>query len=373
MGPSNFFASEQDPDWEMNGDPWSTVRVFDSELVSRLQRGRLDDARDVDAAYGLAQLAHRELEACGTSGDQELTDDELSLLLRSLKAVLRRLGISFDPPFHDFRGFRGYWNAHDMSGSWAARRGYLNGLFAPVLSQLDAIDAAEAIPMVRGVDGQLRNIVFASTGPKPEIVFEDAINNVIRVTRNAEYCLFYDRALTAAGLTWGELVDWWRSAGAPRDLTDELEVSRHLWRRLYASLQGNQAEEVVLRTYSERYRADGGGKCPALIPQVYLHYDPLSRWQRHGRPSALARQRMDFLLLLPDGVRIVIEVDGKQHYATGDRAEPRLYGEMMAEDRKLRLKGYDVYRFGGYEMGQDDAQAMLRKFFDELETRYAKG
>lgn len=60
---------------------------------------------------------------------------------------------------------------------------------------------------------------------------------------------------------------------------------------------------------------------------------------------------MDFLLLLPSRVRVVIECDGQQHYAddTG-KASPRRYAEMMATDRDLRLKGYEIYRFGGAEL-----------------------
>ena len=79
-----------------------------------------------------------------------------------------------------------------------------------------------------------------------------------------------------------------------------------------------------------------------------------------------------FLLLLPGNVRVVIEVDGKQHYAEGTVASPRLYGEMMAEDRRLRLRGDEVYRFGGFELlNRDAATPMLRSFFDDLLARYA--
>jgi very-short-patch-repair endonuclease len=46
---------------------------------------------------------------------------------------------------------------------------------------------------------------------------------------------------------------------------------------------------------------------------------------------------MDFLLLLSDRQRVVIEVDGKQHYAQGDQASPALYSEMVAEDRLLTV------------------------------------
>jgi hypothetical protein len=75
---------------------------------------------------------------------------------------------------------------------------------------------------------------------------------------------------------------------------------------------------------------------------------------------------MDFLLLLPGHERIVLEVDGKQHYADGDTASPRLYSDMMAEDRRLRLRGYEVYRFGGFELSQPGAIGMLNEFFDDL-------
>ena len=58
---------------------------------------------------------------------------------------------------------------------------------------------------------------------------------------------------------------------------------------------------------------------------------------------------MDFLMLLDGHVRVVIEVDGKQHYAEGDKASPRNYAKMVKEDRRLCLHGYELYRFGNSE------------------------
>ncbi|MDT0568624.1 hypothetical protein RM704_14300 [Streptomyces sp. DSM 3412] len=43
---------------------------------------------------------------------------------------------------------------------------------------------------------------------------------------------------------------------------------------------------------------------------------------------------------------------------------------MVAEDRRLRLKGYEVYRFGGYELGRKGAADMLRQFFNQLLARH---
>jgi len=43
---------------------------------------------------------------------------------------------------------------------------------------------------------------------------------------------------------------------------------------------------------------------------------------------------------------------------------------MMAEDRDLRLKGYEVYRFGGAELiDAPGTQQLLNTFFDRLAER----
>ena len=82
---------------------------------------------------------------------------------------------------------------------------------------------------------------------------------------------------------------------------------------------------------------------------------------------------MDFLLLLSDHVRIVIEIDGKHHYAVGEKAEPKRYSEMVSEDRKLQLAGYEVYRFGGYELQTRDAKHIVEEFFVRLFERHEVG
>ncbi|MFE1840693.1 PDDEXK family nuclease [Streptomyces sviceus] len=89
---------------------------------------------------------------------------------------------------------------------------------------------------------------------------------------------------------------------------------------------------------------------------------------------------MDFLLLAPDRSRIVIEVDGVQHYGRKNppddkgrvsyTAVPRLYSEMVAEDRRLRLAGYEVYRFGGWELTEPNGAQLLADFFDDLLKRH---
>lgn len=155
---------------------------------------------------------------------------------------------------------------------------------------------------------------------------------------------------------------------------------RGLYRRLYRSLD-SKPEQLLMITYCARYAEEGGFDLPALIPQVYLHYDPYTR--KSGKQSgALYRQRMDFLLLAPDRSRIVIEVDGVQHYGRPNppdeqgrithTAVPRLYAEMVAEDRRLRLAGYEIYRFGGWELTAPGGRQLLESFFTSLLARHQK-
>ncbi|MER7497976.1 hypothetical protein ABT033_35945 [Streptomyces pharetrae] len=92
---------------------------------------------------------------------------------------------------------------------------------------------------------------------------------------------------------------------------------------------------------------------------------------------------MDFLLLMNQRARAVIEVDGIQHYARqADTAttqqpgsvwlaDPARYAPMVVEDRQLTLQGYEVYRIGGHELRDHAAgKAMLTDFFQRLLSRH---
>lgn len=87
--------------------------------------------------------------------------------------------------------------------------------------------------------------------------------------------------------------------------------------------------------------------------------------------DALLRFRMDFLLLLPQGVRVVIEVDGKHHYAdTGGSADVQRYAQMVRADRELKLAGYEVFRFGAAELQAPTGKVDVKAFFVALFKRY---
>lgn len=75
-------------------------------------------------------------------------------------------------------------------------------------------------------------------------------------------------------------------------------------------------------------------------------------------------------MLLYNKHRIIIEIDGKHHYADGDKAVPKQYSDMVAEDRRMKLVGYDLYRFGGYELMYGDKAKIIEDFFRKLFEKY---
>ena len=219
-----------------------------------------------------------------------------------------------------------------------------------------------------GVSGDIKNLIFAADGPKPELVLADALNNTIEIVENAEYCLVYNLPIPRSGLLWQDLVEWWANSN---DLAfPDRETEESLFLRLRNSL-ASPPERLFFNSYFQGYHNALGESFPALIPQVYLHFDPKSLKDLGGQ-QRLPRQRMDFLMLMPNNQRIVIEIDGKQHYSESNNVpSPRKYSEMVAEDRRLRLLGYEVYRFGGYELRDDESNKaqsgnLVQNFFCQL-------
>jgi hypothetical protein len=135
MKPKDFFTVVEDAA-RIDTNPFATKIVFDHELAESLRQRTAPDVDDLAAATALSQLVHDDLQRYGTEGGERLSDDDLGLALRTLRAVLRRLGIDFDVPFHSFTGFKTYWLGQQMSGSWQARRSYLDGVFTPIDHQL---------------------------------------------------------------------------------------------------------------------------------------------------------------------------------------------------------------------------------------------
>ena len=238
-------------------------------------------------------------------------------------------------------------------------------------------DFYQCISTKSGVKGSVKNIIFAAKY-KPEIVFDDALNNDIRITKNADQCLIYDRPISSNGLMWNDLVQWYAENFGISENCEKAFIGR-LCSCLDSSYKDTGAtagpETWMLQAYCN-LKKELGMDLPALIPQVYLYYDPLTIKQRGYK--LFEHQKMDFLMIFSHRDRIVIEIDGKQHYATEDVASPKLYSEMVQAHREMSLFGYDVYRFGGYEFlnADRDTEAKkvmldnIKRFFTRLFQKY---
>ena len=204
-----------------------------------------------------------------------------------------------------------------------------------------------------------KNLIFASRH-KPDLRFRDAVNNDIEVVTHSDDVLVFDEPIQG-GLLWRDLQSWWARL---QGIENGDAAKRSLYKRLRSSLpKSSPPQQLLFRSFYSHF-AERVPDLPALLPEVWLHYDPKTVMAR-GR-DALLRQRMDYLMLLQSGVRVVIEVDGQHHYSSGVRPDPARYAAMAMADRDLKLCGYDVYRFGAHELANATGESIVAAFFDDL-------
>ncbi len=229
------------------------------------------------------------------------------------------------------------------------------------------------VKRIKGPSEEIKNIIFAADKVKPDIVVEDALSNSIKVLNESD-ALVYTEGITKDGISWLKLIEWYKKF-------ESTDTEIKLIERLDASLDVG-VEKIFFKGYLS-FVTKYGKEVPALIPQVYLYYDPKTEYQRGKK--VFDHQRMDFMLIISPSQRVVIELDGVQHYGTrGCKengyqkycADKIIYAEMMKAHRDMMLKGYDVYRFGGRELWvatgvSDDAVIdTIKDFFVRLCTKH---
>ncbi|WAJ42856.1 hypothetical protein OK015_16475 [Mycobacterium sp. Aquia_216] len=236
------------------------------------------------------------------------------------------------------------------------------------LAETDIRDGYPVFTVARHAAGGMRrpkNLIFASPR-KPDLRLTDALDNDIEILTGADDVLVYDRPIGPGGLRWRDLQAWWQDAH-PENTPKQAKSM--LYQRLLRAIPRESPPQQLLFTAYHKIFGEAIPALPALLPEVWLHWDPKTIQQRGA--DALLRFRMDFLMLAgPE--RIVIEVDGAHHYAHPDgRRDPVRYAAMMSADRDLRLSGYEVFRFGAEDL-RDPVRAtpMLTDFFQTLFDRH---
>lgn len=247
------------------------------------------------------------------------------------------------------------------------------GLHLRELAATEGYPTFTVVP-ARSRVGQARNLIFASPR-KPDLRLSDAIDNEIELCSDPEDVLVYDRPISADGVRWRDLQAWYRDI---HQLDTDHAAKTALYRRLRQSLPAESPPQLMLFDLYHEIHANAVNDLPALLPEVWLHWDPQTIRARGAR--ALLNLRMDFLLLVSGGARIVLEVDGRTHYAKEQKngpdenqwvADPPCYARTMAGSRELTLAGYEVYRFGAHELlSAPRARPILTTFFADLFRRH---
>lgn len=224
----------------------------------------------------------------------------------------------------------------------------------------------------QGSQEPIKNIIFAAKY-KPDIVLDDALANNIRII-NTNGALIYDQGIPSNGITWDSLSNWYESL--------EFDNTKKQMTHVFYNCLDSEPERIFYKAYIA-YLKEHGKNIPALIPQVYMYYDPKIKTQREWR--IFEHQKMDFMMIISPTQRVVFEIDGIQHYSEDEiapgtehkhYASPARYSEMMKANREMSLAGYDVYRFGGRELWVNDSvseEQIIDKicgFFDSLFEKY---
>lgn len=230
----------------------------------------------------------------------------------------------------------------------------------------------KALPISTGANEPIKNIIFAANF-KPDIVLDDALANDIKVV-NTNGALIYDQGIPADGISWKILAEWY-------ELLESDNTEKQMAHVFYDCLD-SEPERIFYKAYIS-YLKKHTKNIPALLPQVYMYYDPKTKSQRDWQ--IFEHQKMDFMMIISPSQRIVFEIDGSQHYAEDDvapgtqykhYASPARYAEMMKAHREMSLAGYDVYRFGGKELwvnGSTTEEMIIDNinlFFDKLFDKY---
>jgi hypothetical protein len=116
---------------------------LNEQLLADLAQGPLSSHPDIEVAVALARFAHEQFEGHGTGG-ADISQDQSVAVMRALKAILTRLGITnFTPPFRDFDTFYKHWRREGAvgGGGWQARRDILDEYFDPLHIVLDEREA----------------------------------------------------------------------------------------------------------------------------------------------------------------------------------------------------------------------------------------
>ena len=305
---ADFFEDDIGAAIEIHGGARS-VSALNVELLDRLRSGPLPDETDLSAAEGLFDLVEHELIAYGTSGS-DLTDQQSILLIRTLEAVTRRLGIPINLPFRSFSTFRSYWVRRGASGGggWDARRVIIADLFDPARKRLENLasnvspeldeqfianlrDPAAIRENLKRLQGIVETDPPLAIGTAKELVESTAKTVLLQLKREVN-----DKADVPALVRQAQEALWLapQAAGSGPDRTQEVRRIlgglmnittgiAELRNRGYGTGHGSSGERVGLRPRHARLAVNAAMTWCSLILDTLA--DPEAPWRTEADPA----------------------------------------------------------------------------------------
>ncbi len=209
---------------------------------------------------------------------------------------------------------------------------------------------------------------------KIQLMIQDVVESDLTIIDDLKdlYMVFAEN-ISEDGLTWGQLFEWWEKRNG--------KTRQDLIRKLRSVC--NEPEKFFFDEYYSLYKDD---YYPAILPQVTISYSPILSKSDLEKLNIVPEHRytMDFMVIPNKNTKIVIEIDGIEHYSYKNPdninvASTRLYAEQMKSDRKLKLKGYTIFRFGGHEFKgtfkdefKDEVKESLKAEMQKIFRNYFK-
>ncbi|GEM_PF-728777 len=201
----------------------------------------------------------------------------------------------------------------------------------------------------RQVFSATKYLLFGVSKAKPDIRIKQVLDGDLEVI-NSDDMLVYDEEI-GDSLLYKDFNNWWLK-----------NKQKYFWYDKQKQLQKN---ELLVQDYyrANYYKEDH----PVLIPQVYLHYDPKTKFERKkcAFNEELTFQRMDFLIIYA-GKRIIIELDGSSHFLSENKIDLEKYAKQVEYDRAMKFLGYDIFRICNEELLNGNAERTLSDFFKNL-------
>lgn len=196
---------------------------------------------------------------------------------------------------------------------------------------------------------KIQYLIFGNSKTKPDIIVRNVFDGDLSIL-NKDKLFVYDKIVNDS-ILYKDFNKWQK---------DNIEILKNY--KIEENL--GVIEQKFFKYYKQNYFNENH---PVLIPQVYLHYDPKTIEERKESlyQNGFYRQRIDFMMVYK-GKRIIIEIDGKEHYSDENgNVDLKKYSIQTHYDREMKFLGYDIFRFGGKELGES-FDKVLKEFFDNL-------